>query len=56
MKKTHIFLTLFAGLMAFTSCGAQKAAVKDTVTLPSQRPKGVCPEHCQLYDFHRDNG
>ncbi len=31
MKKTHIFLSLLTALMAFTSCGAQKAAVKDTI-------------------------
>ena len=54
MKRTHIILTLLVGLMAFTSCGAQKAAVKDTVTLPSAAkatPKVAKADHLQQLAF-----
>ena len=54
MKKTHTILTLLVGLMAFTSCGAQKAAVKDTVTLPSATkatPKAAKADHSQSLAF-----
>lgn len=54
MKKTHTILTLLVGLMAFTSCGVQKAAVKDTVTLPSATkatPKAAKADHSQSLAF-----
>ena len=54
MKKTHTILTLLVGLMAFTSCGAQKAAVKDTVTLPAaakETSKAAKADHLQQLAF-----